>query len=209
MNPQEAEAAKELLLARMVEPSNKAHYQYSPVNAGSTSLLAHDGEIVTTALDADAPANTSVWKPPSVGPGLLAYFDAGTWRVGTDITKLTLAQYQALAIAQATDEFELAVAALHAKYSASERASWAAQLSGAQIVVAGGTDALITILAAAQSKAPLALAQTIVAKNEAYLASYATALATLQATRNQIEAATAIDQLPALSLQYVTVGPMA
>jgi hypothetical protein len=180
-------------------------YPYAPVVLGNgSSFLAYTGTPVEQAATATAPANASVWRPHSTGPGIKSYFDGTGWTIGPDVSTLTLAQLQGMSLAKASSDFNTAVDELNAGYPSAERSSWQQQVSDAQTVLNGGAaSALLSSLATARSTDVKDLAAKIVAKNEAYTAAYSAALASFQKTRATISSATEIAQLPPLTVEDI------
>lgn len=208
--PQEAlEAIKQQRIAweEQQNPSTFTYYPYAPLVRGKTKLLAYTGTPVTVDRGAEVPANASVWRPGVCGDGMVPYFDDGAWHIGHDITVLTLDQMKGFALSAVTRAFEHTAASLVGTYSPAEQKSWGQQVTDAQAVLAGSAESpLLNALAKARGLDVKDLAQKIVDKAAAYATSYAEALATFQAARDAIDAATTVDDLPALSLDEVSVA---
>jgi hypothetical protein len=193
--------------AKAVAVPTKTYYPYSTVTIeNGSSFMVYDGTPLEQVSTAAAPANASEWPPHPAGQGLRSYFDGFGWCIGQDVTTMTLAQLQSLAMTKASQDFETAVATLTAGYPASEQASWQQQVTDAQVVLNGGAaSTLLSALATARSTDVKDLATKIVAKNEAYTAAYSAALASFQKTRATIDSATTIGQLPPLTLDEIVI----
>lgn len=210
-SPEDARAAIQKYLDDLEannKPVTKTYYPYKDVVVGKTTLQAYTGTPVTVAVDAEQPSNTLQWAPTvTSSAGVLVYVDNAAWHVGQDITKLTLQQVQDLCLLKTQRTFEDASFALTSSYSAQEQKSWQQQVVEASGLIAGTikNPTLLTALATARKLDVKALAQKVVDKNNAYIANYSAILATFQATRDAIQAATSIDDLPALTVDDVSL----
>lgn len=185
------------------------YYPYEEVTLDNGSTFnIYTGTPVTVAADDAPPKNASKWPPhPAVG-GLVSYFDGVGWTMRPDVTRMTLAQLQSVCVTKAQNDYEVAMDQIKSQYTASEQASWAYQLAGAETVLAGGTSDMIEALAEARGEDEKELAQKIVDKNTAFTKASIAALATLNKTRTQIFAATAVKDLPIITVHDLANAPI-
>ncbi len=180
------------------------HHGYTSVKVGQGTLLIGTGEVTVQDADTAPPDNTTTWAPPPKPSDGVYYQYDGAWVLGLDVREATLDALKAVSLAECQDVFEAAVADLQGNYSASERQSWPRQISEAQAYLGGDTGgSLLSVLATTRGIDVSDLAQSIVARDEAYQASYGLALANLQKARDAISAAQALEDLPSLSVQYL------
>ena len=177
------------------------YYPYEEVTLDNGSTFnVYTGTPVTVAADEPPPKNASQWKPHPASGGLVSYFDGNGWSMRADVTKMTFAQLQAVCTVKAQNQYEIAMERAKAGYTASEQASWTQQVAGANEVLTGGTSALIEALAEARGEDEKELAQKIVDKNDAFTKVSIAALTALNKTRAQINAATAVKDLPVITV---------
>lgn len=210
MSPDEATAAIKKQQAEWAASAETdktvTYYPYAEVTRGATKLLAYTGKPVTVEANAAQPDNTLQWAPVTCGPNVAVYNDNGVWHAGYDLATLTLAQMREIALSAVLRTFEAAVNALTANYSPLEQKSWALQVALARGLINNGTasDTLNT-LAKARGINVKVLAQKILDKDTAYQHAYLAALVTFQVARDSINAATKVEDLPALTVEDLSL----
>lgn len=181
-------------------PQPKTWYLWKTVG----QLSVYDKTVAQDA-DAEQPANSTEWAPPMViGDGLAVYWDGNGWRGGTDLINATIDKMKTVALLRANINFMMDVDNLSSGYTPAEQQSWKQQVVDAHAVLAGQVEShLLQTLAATRDMDVKDLANSIIAKSNAYNDKYATLLATYQKLRDTISTATEASQLPAFTIDDV------
>jgi hypothetical protein len=194
----------------MSDLNTVTYYPYTAVNLGNGSMFnIYSGTPVDVDSGEAQPPSTSPWKPHDVGAGMASYFDGVGWIHRLDVRVLSLARLKSLCLLTAQAVYESTVGQFTADYTPSEQKTWSQQLTEANAVLGGGQSLLISSLAAGRNETPTTVAKRIVAKGNVFNSASATALAALQKTRMQINAATKISQLPEITLDALRASPSA
>lgn len=164
------------------------------------SLTVSTGKTLLLATGAAQPPNSTLWAPPVAPTGYVAYWVTSiqAWHVARDVNASDLAALKIAATSRATAVFSDAVSQLNNGYIAAEQSSFGQQLTDARAIVTGAqplTD-LLPKLATARGIDLKVLATKIVDKSNAYSSAYAQALAQFQATRDTIQSAKTLAELP-------------
>lgn len=179
-------------------------YPYAPLNGGiGKGLLVYTGEPIAIEDDEPLPENSSQWEPVVKIDGHVAYFNPlGFWITAPDVSKIDLSSLKDAMLRRLTVDFNYDMSQLMAQYPAAEQMSWAQQLTEAKAVLAdeNASSPLLSVLAVGRAETVKQIAQKVIEKNDAYMASYSHSLAMFQSQRTAISDAATMEQLPAVSL---------
>jgi hypothetical protein len=181
----------------------------APLSTWYTYKVVNGFTVYDSTVQAEVqPANSSQWPPPPLPDGFTAYFDttALCWIIGVDVSASPLPALQSLALKEAHQVFSFSVSSLSSGYSQLEQRSWRTQVTDAKTLLGdptGTPSAMLSALATARSIDVQVLAKSIVSKADTYNAGYVAALAAFQATRDKINEAKTIADLPPFTIQPI------